>query len=234
MRLRSIVLVVVAFVAGSMAAQAAPFPGWERQTENGALGLMSPEDRGRHRVALIVPPPEAVTGDVNVWFDQGMDAFQGGVVKAMTKRSGIKRAQDLLVQTSHVERDDGTGIDLLLAAYPVGAKRYQLIAMIYPSVITDSDARVVYALDFIAAAYRARFAMTNAARFDETAPAVRSVTTVSREKTPPPPGAAPVPAPQQPAGQGRCRKPVWGLRVSPWCQPSGICNDLVIKGYEDC
>ncbi|KAB2850509.1 MAG: hypothetical protein F9K44_04650 [Hyphomicrobiaceae bacterium] len=32
--------------------------------------------------------------------------------------------------------------------------------------------------------------------------------------------------------QRRCRRvPIWGFRISPFCKPSGICNDRVIKGY---
>ncbi len=29
-----------------------------------------------------------------------------------------------------------------------------------------------------------------------------------------------------------CRRvPIWGFRISPFCKPSGVCNDRVIKGY---
>ena len=32
--------------------------------------------------------------------------------------------------------------------------------------------------------------------------------------------------------QQRCRRvPIWGFRISPFCKPSGVCNDRVIKGY---
>lgn len=27
------------------------------------------------------------------------------------------------------------------------------------------------------------------------------------------------------------REPIWGFRMSPFCKPTGICSDRVIKGY---
>lgn len=34
------------------------------------------------------------------------------------------------------------------------------------------------------------------------------------------------------SGKNCRREPIWGPSVSAWCYPSGVCNDLVIKGYE--
>jgi hypothetical protein len=111
------------------------------------------------------------------------------------------------------------------------------MALVYPSVIADTDPRVVHALDFIASAFRAKFALTDASRFDATAPRVRQLTTVQASQQAQPPASASVPATTAataPGQQGKnCeRKPIWGLRVSAFCYPSGICNDLVIKDYE--
>lgn len=55
-------------------------------------------------------------------------------------------------------------------------------------------------------------------------------------RTPPPAVQATTPAPQQQpptaTGQNCRREPIWGFRISVWCQPSGVCPDREIKGYE--
>lgn len=36
----------------------------------------------------------------------------------------------------------------------------------------------------------------------------------------------------QTAPKSNCRRePIWGFRMSPFCKPTGICSDRVIKGY---
>lgn len=34
-----------------------------------------------------------------------------------------------------------------------------------------------------------------------------------------------------PAAKNCRREPIWGFRMSPFCKPTGICSDRVIKGY---
>lgn len=36
---------------------------------------------------------------------------------------------------------------------------------------------------------------------------------------------------QAPAKSNCRREPIWGFRMSPFCKPTGICSDRVIKGY---
>lgn len=38
-------------------------------------------------------------------------------------------------------------------------------------------------------------------------------------------------SPQASPKQNCRREPIWGFRMSPFCKPTGICSDRVIKGY---
>lgn len=42
---------------------------------------------------------------------------------------------------------------------------------------------------------------------------------------------APAPRPKAAPGKNCRREPIWGFRMSPFCKPTGICSDRVIKGY---
>lgn len=42
----------------------------------------------------------------------------------------------------------------------------------------------------------------------------------------------PLPRPTRPPVAKKCRRePIWGFRMSPFCKPTGICSDRVVKGY---
>jgi hypothetical protein len=59
-------------------------------------------------------------------------------------------------------------------------------------------------------------------------PAVERGLVVAQKPPPPRPPAA---APTIPKGKSCRREPIWGFRMSPFCKPTGICSDRVIKGY---
>ena len=123
-------------------------------------------------------------------------------------------------------------VDALIFAYHTGANMYQAGILAYPSNIPDTDPRVNHALDFIATAVRTKYRLTDPRAFDRTAPNAQSVTAYNNTQAAPPQPAAPsTPVPQQ-TGKKCERRPVWGFRISYWCQPSGICPDRVIKDYE--
>ncbi len=229
MFVRSIIalfLLALAFPVG-----AAPFPGWERRTgQDNVLGLLSPVDGDQRAVAFFLRASEPISGTPESWFAGNVSWFAGKAT-TMIGRSGMRRAQNMMLETGHYRRVDGVEIDILVAAYPVRQGRYQLMAIIYPTAIQDSDPRVVYAIDFLASAYRGAYEMRDKAQFDRTAPTAQQTTQVSNDQ-PPAPTPPPVAPPVQQSGKNCYRKPIWGLRVSPWCQPSGVCNDLWIKDYE--
>lgn len=218
------------------AAVAAPFPGWQRELQPEAVALLSPPDAAQRRVLFLISVVETVGGNVEQWFKKEVAEATSNADLPLTSRSGVKRQGDMLIEAlRYVRPEDGVAADVLLIAYGVGGNKYQLMGLVYESGLADTDQRVIYALDFIAASYRTNYGLTNLSRFDATAPQVQSVTTVQTQKVSPPPAPparAPVAAPPQQQGKSCYRKPIWGLRVSPWCQPSGICNDLWIKDYE--
>lgn len=225
-------IVLLVAMSGSASAERV-FDGWSRQTgRDNVMGLLSPKDGNGQAVAFFIRAPEAMAGTPASWFAGNVEWFAGKAA-LMTGRSGMRRAQEMMLETGHYRRHDGIEIDILVAAYPVSNGQQQLMAIIYPSVVPDSDPRIIYAIDFLATAYRTRYEMRDFSTFDQTAPTVVGTTVVSNN-APPPVSSAPQQQPAVPQTQGKncARKPIWGLRVSPWCQPSGVCNDLWIKDYE--
>jgi hypothetical protein len=178
------------------AAAAAPFPGWQRELQSEAIALYSPPDGEQRRVFFAVSLVEAVNGDVEAWFKNEVAETTSTADLPVNSRSGVKRQGDMLLEAlRYVRPEDGLVVDLFLVAYAVGGNKYQLLALAYDTTPPDTDQRVIYALDFIASAYRAKFSLTNLSRFDATAPQVQKVTTVQTQKVtpPPPPPARPSP-----------------------------------------
>lgn len=232
-RLLACLFALFTFASASVAA---PFPGWQRELQPEAVALLSPPDSGQRRVFFAVSLVETVNGDIETWFKNEVRESTSNADLPLSSRSGVKRQGEMLLEAlRYVRPEDGVTVDLFIIAYGIGGNRYQLMGLAYDSSLADTDQRVIYALDFIASSYRAKYGLTSLARFDASAPQVQKVTTVQTQKaTPPPapPAQAPVAAPPQQKGKNCYRKPIWGLRVSPWCQPSGVCNDLWIKDYE--
>lgn len=209
------------------------FPGWERQVAPEGMQLLSPKDSRSLAVAYAMVIAAESAGDPKAEFSAlvtdlvvSLEAEAEGL-----QRSGLKEIGGMLIEALKLKRHDGVLIDLLLTAYPVGGK-WQISFMMYPSSVTDTDPRVIHALDFLATAFNAGYALTDPRQFDATAPLAKSLTTVTTTQYTP---AAPEPpTASAPAGDGqRCeRRPVWGPQVSAWCYPSGVCNNLVIKDYE--
>lgn len=235
MLIRRAATLLLALVLIAPIANAANFPGWQRAYEATSVTLTSPADE-HGAVSLTLGVAEVENGDPKVEFRKAVDevvADLGGDIR-LTSRSGVRTENGVLIETVRVRFEDTVDIDVLIFAYHTGAKIYQAGMLGYPAAIPDADPRVNHALDFIATAVRTKYRMTDARAFDRTAPAAKQVTTYTTSQnapTPPPPSAAPAPQPQQ-SGQRCERRPVWGFRVSYWCQPSGICPDRVIKDYE--
>lgn len=215
-------------------ASAANFPGWTRTYQPDQLLLTSPQD-DYGVVQFLLIPAQHEPGNVQVEFKKAINEIVGGLGADMTlaKRSGLRVEGGLLFEVL-TTRMEGIDLDVLIFAYDTGAKMYQVGLLMYVSAIPDTDRRVNHALDFIATATRKKFRMTDPRAFDRSAPQAQTVTAYTNTQTaptPPPMPAAPAPQPQQ-SGKKCERRPVWGFRVSYWCQPSGICPDRVIKDYE--
>lgn len=227
-------IVVAAAAVFAGAAQASDFSGWQRQANAEQMMLVSPADSSQQTVALIIGKRDAVSGDATAYFRGLIDS--AGADADIAGRSGVKKQNGMMLELLRLVRpQDGFEIDALVMAYQVPGG-YQPFAVVYPSSVTDRDARVVQALDFVSTAFNERYEMSDPAQFARTAPKAKQLTTIDTSKAPPPASAAPAPVQAAPAPSSsgkKCeRRPVWGLRVSAWCQPSGICNDLVIKDYE--
>ena len=228
-------LLALAFI--TPLAAASNFPGWQRTYEAKSVTVLSPQDQ-HGAVSLVLGVAEVENGDPKAAFSKEIDevvASLGGDMR-LTNRSGVRIENGVLIETLRVRVDNTADIDVLLFAYHTGSKIYQAGMLGYPSAVPDADPRVNHALDFIATAVRTKYRLTDARAFDRTAPAAQQVTAYTNTQaapTSPPVSSAPAPQPQPQQSGKKCeRRPVWGFRVSYWCQPSGICPDRVIKDYE--
>ncbi len=232
MLIRCAALLLLALVLIAPIANAANFPGWTRTYQTDHVLLTSPQD-DYGVVQFLMTPAEHEPGDPKVEFKKAINELVGGLGGDMTlaKRSGMRTEGGLMFEVLTTKME-GIDIDVLIFAYDTGAKIYQVGLLMYVSAIPDTDRRVNHALDFIATATRKKFRITDPRAFDRTAPQAQQVTAYTNaQAAPPPPPMPSTPTPQQ-SGKKCERRPVWGFRVSYWCQPSGICPDRVIKDYE--
>ena len=220
----------VLLLLSATAVQAANFPGWKRTYEPDGLLLVSPQD-AYGVVQLMLGKAEREDGDPRAAFKKAVDdaVAQLGGDMTLAKRSGLRDQAGMMVELVKVKAE-GVDIDLLVFAYDARDRHFQAGILAYVSAIAETDKRVNHALDFIATAARAKYRLVDPRSFDRTAPQAVQVTAYKDTTAPtPPPATAPTPSTN---GQKCERRPIWGFRVSYWCQPSGICNDRVIKGYE--
>lgn len=234
---RSLASLCVAAILMAPAAIAANFPGWTRTYQPDHVLFVSPQD-ANGVVQFVMQKAEHEPGNAQVEFKKAINQIVTGMGGDLTlaKRSGMKVEGGLMFEVLTTKMQ-GVDIDFLIFAYDTGAKIYQTGLLAYVSAIPETDRRVNHALDFIATATRNKFRLTNPRTFDGAAPSAQQVTTYTTTTNgppgpvplPPPPPAAPV---QKQAGKTCERRAIWGFRISYWCQPSGICNDRVIKGYE--
>lgn len=234
--LRHAIAFAFMLIASADVAAAANFPGWTRTYEADSVAIMSPADN-HGAVQLLLSIAEQEMGDPKVAFRKELDeaVAEMGAEISLTQRSGLREQGGMMLEALKV-KTQGIDIDMLVFAYHTGNKFYQSGILVYLSSIPDTDPRVNHALDFIATAVRTKYRLTNPRDFDRTAPSAQQVTSYNNTQTAPtPPAPAPTPAPpaQTQSGKKCERRPIWGFRVSYWCQPSGICPDRVIKGYED-
>lgn len=222
--------VSLSLLLSASSALAANFPGWTRTYQPDGLLLVSPQD-AYGVVQLMLGKVEREDGDPRAAFKKAVDdavAQLGGDV-TLAKRSGLRDQAGMMVELVKVRAEE-IDIDLLVFAYDAKDRYYQAGVLAYVSAIAETDKRVNHALDFIATAARARYRLVDPREFDRTAPKAVEVTAYKDSAAPTP---SPSPAATPPANGKKCeRRPIWGFRVSYWCQPSGICNDRVIKGYE--
>ena len=234
MPIRSAATLLLALVLFAPVATAANFPGWTRTYNADDITITSPQDANGMVNFLLATTNEPEKQDPKIAFRKMVDEAVAGLDADMrlAHRSGMRAEGGMLVEALKVSAQGGD-IDLLVFAYDTGNKFWQAGALAYVSQIADADPRVNHALDFIATAARAKYRLTDPRAFDRTAPQAQSLTAYNNAKTAPPPPADTAPsAPQSQSGKTCERRPIWGFRVSYSCQPSGICNDRVIKGYE--
>jgi len=227
-RLALAVIVAFALTASAGLAQTVNFPGWERQYAAAGVQFLSPKDERQLAVAFAMTVAADSAGDPKEEFSGAVaDLISGLGAEAETiERSGPADQAGMILEALKLKRNDGVVIDLLLAAYPVADGRWQIAFLMYPSALGDADPRVVQALDVLATAFNAGYALLDPQRFDATAPAAKSLTTVADA----PPLADE--SAQESHSQQCARLPIWGARISAQCVPSGVCNDLVVKEYE--
>ncbi|MBP6011475.1 MAG: hypothetical protein KBA31_04535 [Alphaproteobacteria bacterium] len=233
MLLRAIAFALT-FIASASVAAAANFPGWTRTYEADSVAIMSPADNNG-AVQLHLTIAEQEMGDPKVAFRKELDkaVAEMGAEISLTQRSGLREQGGMMLEALKV-KTQGIDIDMLVFAYHTSNKFYQSGILAYLSSIPDTDLRVNHALDFIATAVRTKYRLTNPRDFDRTAPSAQQVTSYNNTQTAPTPPAPTATPPAQTQSGKKCeRRPIWGFRVSYWCQPSGICPDRVIKGYED-
>ena len=224
---------LLALVFAAPAALAANFPGWQRTYQPDHVIFVSPQD-ANGVVQFLMQVAEHEPGNPQTEFKKAINQIvsQLGGDITLAKRSGLKVEGGLMFEVL-TTKAEGVDIDFLIFAYDTGGKFYQTGLIAYLSAIPETDPRVNHALDFIATATRKKYRLTNTRTFDATAPSAQQVTAYTNTQAAPPPPTPPAtPAPQSQGGKKCERRPIWGFRVSYWCQPSGICNDRVIKGYE--
>lgn len=190
-------------------AAARPLADWTREYDATSVTLTSPADANGALVVISVGVTEKASADPAAEFKAEVDKVIASLDAdlALTLRSGLRTIEGVLLETLKVSAS-GVPVDVTIPAYPAGGGTYT------------------------ASAINARYRLVSARDFDRTAPAVQRTTTYDNTRTAPPAPPPPAgPAPQT-AGKRCERRPVWGFRVSYWCQPSGVCNDRVIKGYE--
>lgn len=229
---RAATLLLALLVFAPFAASAANFPGWTRTHQPDQLLLTSPQD-DYGVVQFVMLPAQHEPGDAKKEFKKAIDEVVGGLGGdlKLAKRSGLQVQGGLMFEVLKTKMQ-GVDLDILMFGYDTGGKFYQLGLLMYVSAIPDADKRVNHALDFIATAVRAKYRMTDPKAFDRNAPQAQQVTAYTTTQTAPAPPPMPAAPPPKQSGKTCERRPIWGFRISYWCQPSGICNDRVIKGYE--
>jgi len=225
-RLAFALLVLVAAPAAFAQGTVQPPPGWGRSSDGRNLLLTSPTDGAGRRVLYMIRAVEPVAGSVEAWFGQLVSRIAGdGVV---TQRSGIRREEAMLKESLVVRRADGAEVRIDAMAYgtPEGQ---QMMAVVFPRAIGASDARVTQAYDHFAGLRRSGFRLASSGSQANPPRAQPSPATPPRAAPGTPPRMAQPPSPGP--GKNCRREPVWGQRISPFCQPSGVCSDRVIKEY---
>lgn len=212
--------------AAPVMAEPASLPGWTREADDDSVLMTSPADRAGLTVLYLVQKASPATPNVRAWFQRHEAEVIGNA--RVTQRSGLVTEEDILKETLILSRaEDGLEAKVHFISYPT-KRGQQFIIVMHAIEIPDSDARVNLALDHIAALWRTKFALTSTAQLP-----------ASSRSAPPPVASAPPPSapttstpPTTESGKNCRREPIWGPSVSAWCYPSGVCNDLVIKGYE--
>lgn len=218
-----------------------PPPGWSSQTAANGIVMRSPADGAGQLVTYAIRAAEPVSGNVEQWFARLVTRAAGS--SAVLQRSGVQREQTLLKESLIVRGADGAEIRFDAMTYPT-PQGQQVMLIIFPAALGTADPRVNQAYDHVASLWRSGYRL---AATGQPAPGVAPPGTVPPRVAAPayrppaykPPASAPPPSAQRTAqprptttpGSNCRREPVWGQRISPWCKPSGICADRVIKEY---
>lgn len=203
-----------------------PPPGWSSQAERNGIVMRSPADFAGQQVVYAIRAAEPVSGSVEAWFAQIVARTIG--TGTVVQRSGPQREQNLLKEAVVVRRADGAEIRIDAMTYPT-PQGQQVMLILFPAALGTGDARVNQAYDHFASLWRSgyRLAATGAPPQGATPPRTAPPAPAQPGVAPPRTAQPPSPAP----GRNCRREPVWGQRISPFCQPSGICPDRVIKEY---
>ena len=220
----AVLLLLASVVPASAQGTLQPPPGWARSSDGRNLLFTSPADGAGRKVLYMVRAAEPVSGSAEAWFAQIVARIVGGA--AILQRSGQQREQTIVKEALIVRRADGIEIriDAMAYATPQG---HQMMAVVFPAAIGTGDARVNQAYDHFAGLWRSGYRLAATGTPAVTPPGKPSA-------KPGPPSPVPPRATQSPAtspGKNCRREPVWGQRISPFCKPSGICSDRVIKEY---
>ncbi|MBL8549159.1 MAG: hypothetical protein JNJ73_04195 [Hyphomonadaceae bacterium] len=218
MRWLAALLVWIAATAGA-AAQTAP-PGWSVRASADAWVAVSPDQGRGLNVRMIFFAPVQDGRPIAAWLEAESGRHTASLGRVIWAGNPVAHDDPTLLSKGRTYVETQTNVRVAAFAWGYETPRGRQLAMILkPMDLADANAAYQGALDVLAGAWRARYAYAPSAA--GPAPSAQA--------------AAPSPAAAAPARQnGRnCRRePVWGFRLSPFCQPSGVCPDRVIKSYE--
>ncbi|HRD77480.1 MAG TPA: hypothetical protein PK264_16355 [Hyphomicrobiaceae bacterium] len=126
--------------------------GWSQSRRGDALVFQSPADRGGNIVLVLVPAAQSSSDDFEDWFRERLRSG-GENIGSIVERQSFERDGDWLKSSMRVER--GNGDELVVAGFAYEASRgYQLMLVVVPAGIEESDRRVREAVDLVIALRR--------------------------------------------------------------------------------
>ncbi len=137
---------VVVMLAIGASAQVQPPPGWSVQPIPGAVRLDSPSAAGSPGPVLLLLPPKSVPAQVETWFaiESVARSRSGGVPVAATN---VMHQGQMLIRVVKIQRQ---GQISLAAFYSYPAAGWQqMVVLIIPPAVTDSDPRLQAGVGYV-------------------------------------------------------------------------------------